>query len=93
MLLTLHANCPPCAWAPFSLLQYCGESDLQLERINVYFNEATGGACLGVDRRVALALPIRFGAFRVLWRSMGMPLQCCCMVGLTGAVAQCPVSR
>ena len=25
-------------------LQYCGESDLQLERINVYFNEATGGA-------------------------------------------------
>jgi Tubulin/FtsZ family, GTPase domain len=31
---------------------YHGESDLQLERINVYFNEATGGAftndgCLG----------------------------------------------
>ena len=25
------------------LLQYAGESDLQLERINVYFNEATGG--------------------------------------------------
>ena len=24
---------------------YHGDSDLQLERINVYFNEATGGAC------------------------------------------------
>lgn len=23
--------------------EYCGESDLQLERINVYYNEATGG--------------------------------------------------
>jgi len=22
---------------------YCGDSDLQLERINVYFNEASGG--------------------------------------------------
>lgn len=27
-------------------MQYCGESDLQLERINVYFNEATGGDLL-----------------------------------------------
>ncbi len=26
---------------------YCGESDLQLERINVYFNEATGGTGVG----------------------------------------------
>jgi tubulin beta len=25
---------------------YHGDSDLQLERINVYFNEATGGASL-----------------------------------------------
>ena len=24
---------------------YEGDSDLQLERINVYFNEASGGAC------------------------------------------------
>ena len=24
---------------------YHGDSDLQLERINVYYNEATGGAC------------------------------------------------
>ena len=24
---------------------YAGDSDLQLERINVYFNEATGGEC------------------------------------------------
>jgi hypothetical protein len=24
---------------------YHGDSDLQLERINVYFNEATGGTC------------------------------------------------
>lgn len=23
---------------------YCGENDLQLERVNVYFNEASGGA-------------------------------------------------
>jgi len=23
---------------------YCGDSDLQLERINVYYNEASGGA-------------------------------------------------
>lgn len=23
--------------------EYCGESELQLERINVYYNEATGG--------------------------------------------------
>ena len=26
---------------------YHGDSDLQLERINVYFNEASGGACPG----------------------------------------------
>ena len=26
---------------------YNGDSDLQLERINVYFNEASGGACPG----------------------------------------------
>ena len=26
---------------------YAGDSDLQLERINVYFNEATGGALGG----------------------------------------------
>ncbi len=35
-------------------LQYCGESDLQLERINVYFNEATGGRY--VPRAVLLDL-------------------------------------
>ena len=33
------------------LLQYCGESDLQLERINVYFNEATGGELSGQRER------------------------------------------
>jgi hypothetical protein len=33
---------------------YHGDSDLQLERINVYFNEATGGTCDRVDP-VALA--------------------------------------
>jgi tubulin beta len=35
-------------------LQYAGESDLQLERINVYFNEATGGRY--VPRAVLLDL-------------------------------------
>jgi hypothetical protein len=35
-------------------LQYNGESDLQLERINVYFNEATGGRY--VPRAVLLDL-------------------------------------
>ena len=30
------------AWTPTG--SYHGDSDLQLERINVYFNEATGGA-------------------------------------------------
>ncbi len=34
--------------------QYCGESDLQLERINVYYNEATGGRY--VPRAVLLDL-------------------------------------
>ena len=29
-------------------MQYNGESDLQLERINVYFNEATGGEQPGI---------------------------------------------
>jgi ABC-type uncharacterized transport system permease subunit len=38
----------------FSYLQYNGESDLQLERINVYFNEATGGRY--VPRAVLLDL-------------------------------------
>jgi len=33
---------------------YCGDSDLQLERINVYFNEATGGRY--VPRAVLLDL-------------------------------------
>lgn len=35
----------PAGWLTSSIpgVQYCGESDLQLERINVYFNEATGG--------------------------------------------------
>jgi hypothetical protein len=37
-----------------SRLQYNGESDLQLERINVYFNEATGGRY--VPRAVLLDL-------------------------------------
>ena len=36
------------------MLQYCGESDLQLERINVYFNEATGGACASEPNSQAL---------------------------------------
>ena len=38
----------------FLFLQYNGESDLQLERINVYFNEATGGRY--VPRAVLLDL-------------------------------------
>ena len=29
---------------------YAGDSDLQLERINVYFNEATGGAFVDLAR-------------------------------------------
>jgi hypothetical protein len=35
---------------------YHGDSDLQLERINVYFNEATGGASrhLGVARAICI---------------------------------------
>ena len=38
---------------------YHGDSDLQLERINVYFNEATGGALLAVlhARTVSPPLP------------------------------------
>jgi hypothetical protein len=28
--------------------QYEGDSDLQLERINVYFNEANGGLCRSI---------------------------------------------
>jgi hypothetical protein len=44
-----------CLAAPLPcLVQYCGESDLQLERINVYFNEATGGRY--VPRAVLLDL-------------------------------------
>ena len=39
-----HAALTPSCLLPVSALQYAGESDLQLERINVYFNEATGGA-------------------------------------------------
>jgi len=36
---------------------YAGESDLQLERINVYFNEATGGEGF---RPFALSAPVFF---------------------------------
>jgi hypothetical protein len=43
-----------CLLCFFSCLQYNGESDLQLERINVYFNEATGGRY--VPRAVLLDL-------------------------------------
>jgi hypothetical protein len=34
---------------------YAGNDDLQLERVNVYFNEASGGACLSL-RAAALGL-------------------------------------
>jgi hypothetical protein len=30
---------------------YAGDADLQLERVNVYFNEASGGACGRARRR------------------------------------------
>lgn len=40
--------------SPYLPMQYSGESDLQLERINVYFNEATGGRY--VPRAVLLDL-------------------------------------
>lgn len=36
---------------------YHGESDLQLERINVYFNEATGGEQFKWARQVLAASP------------------------------------
>jgi tubulin beta len=51
---------------------YCGESDLQLERINVYFNEATGGRY--VPRAVLLDLEpgtmdaVRAGPFGQIFR-------------------------
>ena len=32
---------------------YIGDSDLQLERVNVYFNEATGGAWARCIRSLA----------------------------------------
>lgn len=38
---------------------YQGDSDLQLERINVYFNEATGGESLGcVDSFLLCIRPV-----------------------------------
>ena len=55
----LHAAAWPSPHLPcllLSALQYAGESDLQLERINVYFNEATGGTpvyCLPAQRVAA----------------------------------------
>ena len=51
---------------------YCGDSDLQLERINVYFNEATGGRY--VPRAVLMDLEpgtmdsVRAGPFGQLFR-------------------------
>lgn len=50
-----HPSSPAFPFRPrLGHLQYCGESDLQLERINVYFNEATGGRY--VPRAVLLDL-------------------------------------
>ena len=33
---------------------YCGDSDLQLERINVYYNEASGGEFPGIEENTRL---------------------------------------
>jgi tubulin beta len=35
---------------------YIGDSDLQLERVNVYYNEASGGAYDDADRAVLTAM-------------------------------------
>jgi tubulin beta len=44
---------------------YHGDSDLQLERINVYFNEATGGRY--VPRAILMDLRTRNYGFRQSW--------------------------
>lgn len=48
---------------------YSGDSDLQLERINVYYNEATGGAdlfcCLCAPARGLLQISCRWWIFLV----------------------------
>jgi tubulin beta len=57
---------------------YHGDSDLQLERINVYFNEATGGRY--VPRAVLMDLEpgtmdsVRAGPFGQLFRPGGLRL-------------------
>ena len=47
---------------------YHGDSDLQLERINVYYNEATGGRYGARGARAARAPPTRHG---VAWHRNG----------------------
>jgi tubulin beta len=55
---------------------YHGDSDLQLERINVYFNEATGGRY--VPRAILMDLEpgtmdsVRAGPFGQLFRPVGL---------------------
>jgi tubulin beta len=52
--------------------EYCGDSELQIERINVYYNEATGGRY--VPRAVLVDLEpgtmdgVRAGPFGQLFR-------------------------
>lgn len=51
---------------------YCGDSDLQLERINVYYNEATGGKYVPravlVDLEPGTMDSVRAGPFGQLFR-------------------------
>ena len=60
---------------------YQGDSDLQLERINVYFNEATGGRY--VPRAILMDLEpgtmdsVRAGPFGQLFRPVIQLLQSC----------------
>ena len=42
---------------------YCGDSDLQLERINVYYNEASGGTSIGA--RPLKSSPANYRRWRV----------------------------
>jgi tubulin beta len=60
----------PCPLPTATLLQYAGDSDLQLERINVYFNEASGGRY--VPRAVLLDLVRSCAAEgKADWRCVG----------------------
>ncbi len=59
---------------------YHGDSDMQLERINVYYNEATGGRY--VPRAVLFDLEpgtmdsVRAGVYTCVWGSRCNPARC-----------------